>query len=104
MANTPDYNWPPMESRKLIGKPLKRLDGPPKAAGRAKYASDKKFPGMLHACYLTSPHAHAKVTAIDTSAAEKTAGVRSVHVVPVAGTEIQWQGEEEGALFAAAAM
>src|SRR4051794_41981895 len=94
MANTPDYSWPPMESRKLIGKPLKRLDGPPKAAGRAKYASDKKFPGMLHACYLTSPHAHAKVTAIDTSAAEKTAGVRAVDGIGVAGTGNQWEGKE----------
>ena len=36
MANTPDYSWPPMESRKIIGKSPKRLDGPQKAAGRAK--------------------------------------------------------------------
>ena len=78
MANTPEYNWPPMKTRKVIGKPIKRLDGPQKAAGRAKYGSDKNLPGMLFASYLSCPHAHARVTAVDTSAAEKTAGVRSV--------------------------
>ena len=31
MANTPDYSWPPMETRKVIGKSPKRLDGPQKA-------------------------------------------------------------------------
>ena len=40
MANTPDYHWPPMEKRKVIGKPFKRVDGPVKATGRAKYSSD----------------------------------------------------------------
>jgi xanthine dehydrogenase YagR molybdenum-binding subunit len=100
MANTPDYGWPPMESRKVIGKPIKRLDGPQKAAGRAKYASDKKVPGMLFATYLASPHAHARITAIDTAAAEKMPGVRAVHVIAPAGKEIQWQGTEVAAVAA----
>ena len=38
----PDYNWPPMEKRKVIGKATTRLDGPMKSTGRAKYASDLK--------------------------------------------------------------
>ena len=100
MADTPDYSWPPMESRKIIGKPYKRLDGPQKAAGRAKYTSDLKFKDMLFAAYLTSPYAHARVTAIDTSEAEKVAGVMSVHVVAPAGKEIQWQGSEIAAVAA----
>ena len=45
MANTPDYSWPPMDKRKVIGKRIKRLDGPQKAAGRAKYSSDLNLPG-----------------------------------------------------------
>ena len=45
MANTPDYSWPPMDTRKIMGKPIKRLDGPQKAAGRAKYTSDLKMQG-----------------------------------------------------------
>ncbi len=40
MANTPDYSWPPMNKRKVMGQRLKRADGPAKASGRAKYGSD----------------------------------------------------------------
>jgi xanthine dehydrogenase YagR molybdenum-binding subunit len=83
-----------------MGKPIKRMDGPQKASGRAKYSSDKSFPGMLFASYLSCPYAHARVTAIDTSAAEKTPGVRSVHVIAPAGTEVQWEGKEIAALAA----
>src|SRR5664279_2205131 len=100
MANTPDYSWPPMDQRKVIGKPYKRLDGPQKASGRAKYCSDMRPKGMLFGVYLTSPHAHARVTSIDTSAAEQTAGVKAVHVVSPAGTEIQWAGTEIAAVAA----
>jgi len=100
MANTPDYNWPPMEKRRIIGKPYKRLDGPQKASGRAKYGSDIRPKGLLFGVYLTSPHAHARVTSIDTSAAEKSAGVKAVHVVSPAGTEVQWAGTEIAAVAA----
>ena len=94
MANTPDYSWPPMEKRKVMGTSPKRLDGPVKSSGRAKYSSDTKPQGMLFGAYLYSPHAHAKVTSIDTSAAEKVPGVKSVYVMAPAGTELQWQGWE----------
>src|SRR5215472_11280615 len=100
MANTPDYSWPPMESRKIMGKPIKRLDGPQKASGRAKYGSDYNIKGMLFAAYLTCPHAHARVTSVDTSAAEKVPGVKAVHVWSGAGKEIQWQGTEVAAVAA----
>jgi xanthine dehydrogenase YagR molybdenum-binding subunit len=100
MANTPDYSWPPMESRKVMGKPIKRLDGPPKASGRAKYASDFSRKDLLFAAYITCPHAHARVTSVDTSAAEKMAGVKAVHVWSGAGKEIQWQGTEIAAVAA----
>lgn len=43
---------------------------------------------------VTSPHAHAKVRSIDTSAAEKHPGVAAVRVIAPAGTEIQWAGWE----------
>jgi xanthine dehydrogenase YagR molybdenum-binding subunit len=89
-----------MDTRKVMGKPVRRLDGPQKAAGRAKYSSDKKLPGMIFASYLTSPHAHARIVAIDTSAAENTTGVRAVHVISTAGKEIQWQGTEIAAVAA----
>jgi len=98
--NTPDYSWPPMEARKVIGQSPKRLDGPVKASGRARYSSDMNPKDLLFGVYLTCPYAHARVTSVDTSAAEKIEGVTAVHVVSPAGTEIQWQGTEVAAVAA----
>jgi xanthine dehydrogenase YagR molybdenum-binding subunit len=100
MANTPDYSWPPMEKRKVIGTSPKRLDGPAKSTGRAKYASDKKLRDMLYGAYVTSPHAHARVKSVDTSEAEKVNGVKSVYVAAQPGSEVQWQGFEVAAVAA----
>ncbi|MBL8233751.1 MAG: xanthine dehydrogenase family protein molybdopterin-binding subunit [Bryobacterales bacterium] len=96
----PNYSWPPMESRKQIGKRYRRLDGIEKATGKAKYNSDLNKPGLLHAVMLTSPYAHAKVRSIDTSAAEKIAGVTAVRVMAPAGTELQWVSQEIAAVSA----
>ncbi len=90
----PDYSWPPMDKRRVIGKRTSRLDGTAKASGKAKYSSDLNPPGLLQAALLTSPHAHAKVKSIDTSAAEKMDGVTAVRVMSKPGTEIQWAGTE----------
>jgi xanthine dehydrogenase YagR molybdenum-binding subunit len=100
MANTPDYSWPPIEQRKVIGKSPKRLDGQPKAAGRAKYSSDFNRRDLLFGAYVSSPHAHARVTKVDTSEAEKSAGVKAVHVAAPEGTEVQWEGFEIAAVAA----
>lgn len=87
----PSYNYPPMESRKYMGRRISRVDGTAKASGKAKYNSDVNPSGLLHAAMLHCPHAHAIVKSIDTSAAEKLAGVTGVSVLAKAGTEIQWQ-------------
>jgi xanthine dehydrogenase YagR molybdenum-binding subunit len=89
-----------MDKRRLMGKPEKRMDGPDKSTGRAKYSSDLNMRNLLYAAYNTSPHAHAKVNSIDTSAAEKMPGVKAVHVMAPAGTEVQWQGFEVAAVAA----
>ena len=94
MANTPDYSWPPMDKRKVMGQRPKRVDGPPKASGRAKYSSDIKPAGILYGAYVTCSHAHARVTSVDTSDADKMNGVKATHVSAPAGTEIQWAGWE----------
>lgn len=90
----PDYSWPAMDKRRHIGKSIKRADGIPKASGRAKYPSDLNPQGLLHAVILTSPHAHARIKSVDTSAAEGMKGVTAVRVISKAGTEIQWAGTE----------
>src|SRR4029078_3212866 len=43
-----------------------------------KYAGDMTMPGMLHVQVLRSPHAHARIVSIDTSAAEAMDGVEGV--------------------------
>jgi xanthine dehydrogenase molybdenum-binding subunit len=64
-----------------VGKPLQRIDGIEKVTGSAKYAADIKLDNMLHAKLLRSPHAHARVKHIDTSAAQKLPGVRAVATI-----------------------
>jgi CO/xanthine dehydrogenase Mo-binding subunit len=47
-------------------------------SGKLKYAGDMTMPGMLHVQVLRSPHPHARIVSIDTSAAEAMAGVEGV--------------------------
>lgn len=53
-------------------------DGFDKVRGRARYTSDLAIPGMAHAKLLRSPHAHARIRSIDTSAASALPGVIAV--------------------------
>ena len=90
----PEYIWPAAADRRLIGTRLSRLDGPVKTTGRAKYPYDMNRLGMLWAIMVQSPHAHARITGIDTSAAEAVPGVVRVHIIQDVGTEIQWAHDE----------
>ena len=63
-----EYKWPDANKRTHIGKRVSRIDGPEKAAGKAKYTYDINRPGMLFGKIVRSPYAHAKITSIDTSA------------------------------------
>ena len=88
------YDWPAAGERSLIGKRIPRIDGPAKASGSAKYTYDINRPGMLFSKIYRSPYAHAKITAIDTSDAEKLPGVKNVRVVLGVGKEVNWVGDE----------
>jgi CO/xanthine dehydrogenase Mo-binding subunit len=63
---------------KVVGHRNLCPDGVDKVTGRAKYGADLILPGMLFGRVLRSPHAHAKIKSIDTSAAEKLPGVKAV--------------------------
>jgi CO/xanthine dehydrogenase Mo-binding subunit len=52
-----------------IGEIVPREDGIPKVTGEFAYSSDLQAAGMLWGHTLRSPHAHARVAAIDISAA-----------------------------------
>ena len=73
--------WPVNAKLSVIGKPAPRLDGRLKVTGAARYTADVRLPGMLYARVVRSPHPHARVKSIDTSAAERAPGVRAVHVL-----------------------
>jgi len=62
----------------VIGTRPVRHDGADKVTGRAKYGADVNLTGLLHGFILRSPHAHAKIVSIDTSAAESSPGVHAV--------------------------
>ena len=90
--------WP--SNPKLIGTRIPRLDGMAKASGRAKYPSDENPRGLLFGVMLYSPHAHAKVTSIDTGAAEKMPGVKAVQVIAKNGATLHFQGDDIAAVAA----
>src|SRR5438067_1811378 len=86
--------WP--KKRRLLGTRVRRLDGPDKATGRAKYSYDINRKGMLHGKILRSPHAHAKIKSIDTAAARKTPGFKALAIINVAknGTVVTIEGDK----------
>ena len=63
---------------KYIGTRPVRPDGLEKVTGRANFGADHALPGMLHGKVVRSPHAHARIRSIDTTAAEAIAGVLAV--------------------------
>ncbi len=63
---------------RVVGTSPVRPDGLDKVTGAARYASDIHLPGMLHAAFVRSPHAHARILGIDTSRALELPGVLAV--------------------------
>ena len=61
-----------------VGDNVQRADDSVKLTGGAMYTSDMVLPGMLYAQVKKSPHARARIIAIDTSKAESLAGVHAV--------------------------
>jgi CO/xanthine dehydrogenase Mo-binding subunit len=82
----------------VVGRPAARQDGPLRVRGEARYTADLKFPGMLHAAVLRSPHAHARAQRIDLGPAFELPGVRAA-IGPG-----EAHGLEEEAGFAGAAV
>jgi len=67
-----------MAELRIIGKLIPRQDALEKAMGLIQYAADFSMPGMLYGKVLRSPYASARIISIDTSAAERLPGVRTV--------------------------
>ena len=78
---TPDYEHNMVLATthfNVVGTRPIRHDGADKVTGRACYGADVSAPGLLHGKVLRSPHAHARITSIDTSEAKRLPGVRAV--------------------------
>ncbi|MFC2024071.1 xanthine dehydrogenase family protein molybdopterin-binding subunit [Chloroflexota bacterium] len=67
-----------MQKFSVLGKRNPRIDATEKATGQAKFTVDIKLPGMLYAKVLRSSRPHAEIVRIDTTKAEKLAGVAAV--------------------------
>jgi carbon-monoxide dehydrogenase large subunit len=64
--------------RKWVGQSIRRLEDPKFLLGKGGYIDDMRVRGMLHAALVRSPHAHARIVSVDTSAAKALPGVFAV--------------------------
>jgi carbon-monoxide dehydrogenase large subunit len=63
---------------KYFGAAVKRREDPRFLRGEARFVDDVKLVGMLHAAFLRSPHAHARIAGVRTQAAAAMPGVARV--------------------------
>jgi carbon-monoxide dehydrogenase large subunit len=69
----------------FIGKPIPRSEDARLLTGQALFVDDVHLPNMAFVAFLRSPYAHARITGIDTSAAEALDGVIAVHTAESLG-------------------
>ena len=116
----------PTDAPALIGASQPRPNALRLAEGRGTYTDDVVLPGTAHVVFLRSPHAHARIVAIDVTAARSARGVIAVFTgadlaavcpawqtrlammpshhsapqPPIAVDEVCWQGEAVAAVVA----
>jgi len=61
-----------------FGKPVRRVEDARLVTGHGRYSDDFNLPGQAYACFVRSPHAHARIVSIDIAGALKVAGVIAV--------------------------
>ncbi|HEX7101212.1 MAG TPA: xanthine dehydrogenase family protein molybdopterin-binding subunit [Nitrolancea sp.] len=79
-----------------FGSSIKRREDPRLITGAGHYTDDVRLPGMLYMAIVRSPHAHARIVNIDTSAAKAMPGVVAIYtgtdlVDMVAPVPCAWQ-------------
>src|SRR5918997_571431 len=87
-----EVSWGKPEDRRLVGSRMPRVDGYAKVTGKAKYTYDINLPGMLHGDIVRSPHAKARIKAIDLEPARAMPGVRAVLALKEPGTMVRFAG------------
>jgi carbon-monoxide dehydrogenase large subunit len=76
-------------TKKFIGQRIVRNEDPKLLTGQAQFVDDVEIPGMLHAAFLRSDYAHARLLSIDVSAARQRPGVVAVFTADDMGAD--WQ-------------
>ncbi len=66
-------------TEKYVGKRMTRTEDPRLLTGQGLFVDDVDIPGMLHAAFLRSDYAHARLKSIDVSAARNRPGVVAVY-------------------------
>lgn len=67
-----------VDAAEILGSAIKRREDPELITGEGIYTDDVQRPRMAHLSFLTSEYAHARIEAIDTTAAEAIDGVQRV--------------------------
>ncbi len=70
MTDVPGTRW--------VGRPVRRREDRPLVTGRGRFLDDLAAPGMIHLVLVRSPHAHARILALDLGAARRAPGVVAV--------------------------
>ena len=71
-----------MTTEAVLGASIKRREDPRLITGKGTYVDDVRMVGMLNMVLVRSPHAHAKITGVDTSGAAASDGVVAVYTGP----------------------
>lgn len=71
-----------------IGKPMRRVEDQRLLTGHGRFTDDISLPGQVHAWFVRSPHAHARIVRIDTAQALGAPGVVAVFT----GAEVAAEG------------
>lgn len=90
--------WQWGEQFSVLRKETPRVDGPLKTTGAARYSYDIRLPGMLYGAILRSPYAHAMVSGVDLSGAQRHSGV--IAALRIEDSEVRFAGQEVAAVAA----
>ena len=74
---------------RIVGTRAKRIEDPRLLSGRGRFAADIDLPGMLHAAFVRSPHAHALIRSIDAAPARQIATVFTATELEHAGVRLR---------------
>jgi aerobic carbon-monoxide dehydrogenase large subunit len=68
----------PRPREQLVGQPVKRVEDGRLLVGQGRFVDDLHLPRMLHAAFVRSPHAHARIVRVDVRRAAAAPGVVGV--------------------------